>query len=160
MSISHVIMSNHMTCRNNFKLLPKGPSLKALMHFFMRYSLLTCPRLWCEQDTFTILLPGPVLLMTGSSSQVSRKWEMKLTPSWYSNPSPVVQCGVSCNTVITVSILHLTLHHPVSGYLDPGAVDKDVHPALGLQHLGRKLPHRGEAGQVTVLNLELPLNKL
>ena len=97
-----------MSCLIYFKSLPKGPSLKALIQFFMRYSdsLLTCPRLWCEQDTFTILLPGPVLLMTGSSSQVSRKWEMKLTPSWYSNPSPVVQCGVSCNTVITVSISH------------------------------------------------------
>ena len=60
--------------------------------------------------------------------------------------------------MITVSILHYIILCPA--YLDPGAVDKDVHPALGLQHLGSKLLHRGEAGQVTVLNLELPLNKL
>ena len=41
--------------------------------------------------------------------------------------------------------------------LDPGAVDEDVHPTLRLQHPGRELPHRAQAGQVTVLNLKLSL---
>ena len=41
--------------------------------------------------------------------------------------------------------------------LDPGAVDEDVHPALGLQHAGRELPDGAQAGQVTVLHLKLSL---
>ena len=73
---------------------------------------------------------------------------------------PISRCPVWSVLQHSDHCLYLSLRHPVSGYLDPSAVDKDVHPALGLQHLGRKLPHRGEAGQVTVLNLELPLNKL
>ena len=73
---------------------------------------------------------------------------------------PISRCPVWSVLQYSDHCLYLTVRHPVSSYLDPGTVDKDVHPALGLQHLGRKLPHRGEAGQVTVLNLELPLNKL
>ena len=41
--------------------------------------------------------------------------------------------------------------------LDPGAVDEDVHPALGLKHPRRELSDRVEAGQVTLLHLELAL---
>ena len=41
--------------------------------------------------------------------------------------------------------------------LDTGAVDEYVHPALRLQHPRRELPHRAQAGQVTVLHLELSL---
>ena len=46
---------------------------------------------------------------------------------------------------------------PGSRVLHPGAVDEDVHSALRLQHPRRELPHRAQAGQVAVLDLELAL---
>ena len=66
-----------------------------ILILFLLINVFTEAFLCWLQVTLTILAPDPARLITGSSSQVNRKCDIKLTPSWYSNPSLVFHWGVS-----------------------------------------------------------------